>query len=1196
MKGRKIFIALLASLCAIFALCAVACSSQPLVLSDTALTLEAYDDYQLTLPNGEKDVVWTSSDQSVATVKDGLISCVGKIGEVTITAKADGKEGTCKVTVTDSELPARLLGGEIICYVNGLTQVNLPVRYNEKLYTAYTVKKITIADTSVATAVDGKIKGLKVGETTAEITVSWKGKNVSSRDEIKIVVKEEYTIQTDSSSYAIYDVNASSSVKKNTAKITPQIIVRGGVINGVEISASIIDGADYFTIDENFNVTAKSVNEEQTGKVKFSCTYENKTIETEVEIKIYPNFVQKQNNEFQSTLPTASYGLYDQEVGGRQGVYRYYTGQECAGTADWIKWGNHLELQTLKTLESKSQYDYVVNQCGYALVSFDVYYEGQYNSNDSIWEYRGVSVNAQYGPNDTDYLYYVGHVKNTPEKLVIVDGKQTNALVPKTWVTFYIDFRMLADGAQLDSYLANNRVGDVTYVDNIRYWYDDASICDVEKANVDLEKRELAFTDGNAKIVAPENEFMSYSSDYTEFVKTGENDYYTYTAKDEPDYGGKNLLSETLVRRVFPYNVFKGIVAKKDVKYISFEYMYLSGYPALAAFDRHTETMTHIPLHNTTVTDSKISIYDGQGNRITSIAKDTWVTIMLETHVNSGSSDTVYISTTTEGTSFNIRNVNYWTDDSGKYIVGYNDLFEASVNDLDYAFIGSSVSLSDLINAKYKGVVTKNYTVEDVAIVNTSIATYDQGKVNLLDSGVTQMSFKVKYSEENYSYEESFTLTIKSFGHNTLVLAEDKMQLNVKYESKKSQEINVSILVIGGEILTAKDNLTLQVIEGTDVVSVDGLTVTGLKKGVAKVKVFASLDSGSELAETIDVTVTDTNWSTFVENTTNTFVDGVFTLQNDDVWNDYLVLIDTDGKYGTNPDAPTNWDARQNMIKNENYYISFKVKVTSGTARIYVPILPDQQGYLGISETQMIVDPKFSTQITEIVRLYNAEGKRIADYNKLTANTEYTVVIKYETTSLGWSEVAIKGAKTVVELSDVTFYSSYTFNDEYMTWGLKSDSQNTYSNNKFTLANDIWNDYLTLVACDRMLGTNGLSTTDYAVRQYMIAKNYNYIEFTVKVESGTARIYVPLTGSGQGYVGISQTGIVVDPAHTDVTDYIKVYTMSGTELNTSSTLTSNTEYKVRIKYEHTNATGWAEVAIKGSATVVTVSQASFYAE
>ncbi len=1460
MKNKKLYAIILVALCVLCIFSFSACSKETLNLSVTTLELEAYDDYLITLPDGETGVTWSSSNESVAKVVDGKICCLGKKGEVVITAKQGKKEGKCTVKVVDSGLSPRLQGGDLVCYVNGLSTVDLEIRYNENYYTEYTVKSITVDDTTIAVGENGKLKGITEGQTTATVILEWKGISVKSREKVNITVKPEFTFVTDSEEYSVYSVNSVSTVKKNTTQIDAKLMVRGSEIENATITTTILNGEEYFSVDNDLVLTAKSVSEIKDCKLKLSAVYENKTIDKEITVKVYPNFDQREDNEFQSSLTNAIYQKYDGTVGGRDNVFIYQTGESCRGTGDWIKWGNHLELATLKTVDSKSQYDYVINTLGITLVSFDVYYQGYLNTETNQKEFRGVSVNAQYGPNNTDNLYYIGHVKNTPERLVVVDGVLTNKLVPETWTTFFIDLRLLDKGAQLDTYLVNNKVGDVSYVDNIRFWYDDQAIANLDKSNVDLDNRQINFVEGSSKITAPENEFMNYSPDYTTFEKT--DDGYLYTAKAGVDYGGTNLLSQTLARRVFPYNIFKGLVVKKNVKYLSFDYMFLSGYPFLSIYDQQSETTTNIGLHETTVTDYKVSIYDKQGNKIEKIVKDTWYTIIVETHINTGSNDTFYLTTTNVGTSFKIKNYNYWLDDSGKYEIGFNDLFTAQVKNLDYAFTNSEVDIKDLITARFKGKVNSDYTVEDVMIADTEIASFNNGVITLLSDGVTDISFVVKYSCGEYSYEKEFTAQIKSFGQNTLIIGEKEITLNKANEGLSSKNVIVSVLVINGEIASAEDKVKLSILEGSDVISVNGLTVTALKVGTAKIKAYAQLSDG-ELYEEITVKVIDSDWALFAKNSQNKYEDGKLTLSKN-VWNDYLILIATDGRYGTNPSVSSDWDARQALIANNVNYITFTVKVISGATRIYCPILPDGQTCITLSTTGFTVDriyadavnelielytldgeriaegeiltanteyrvvikyestskgwaevclkgdygevevsnvtyletndyhkdfenkfilsqteielnlsntglaskevevvsvmangkkyyeedvklsivegngivyieelsltalavgtakvkayvelgngEEFSTEINvnvidndwslfsgskntyengqltlssdvwndylilidtdgrkgtnptvkndwearqsliaknanyltftiklisgsvriycpvlpdgqtclvlstdkftidkyypsqcnELIELYTLTGERLTEYDKLTANTEYRVVMKYESASTGWAEICIKGGNGQVEVSNVTYLETNIYHEEYQTWGLKENSANTFENGVFTLSNDIWNDYLILRATDARYGTNSNVTADWEVRNNFISQNINYIEFTVKVSSGTARIYTPLpdvdTVTKLGYIGVSTTGLIIDPNNANVIDYISIYDMSGNKLDTTSTLTADTEYKVVIKYEHTLCKGWAEVCIKGQATTVAVSQAKFYTE
>ncbi len=113
----------------------------------------------------DKTVTWTTSDASVATVSNGVVTAK-KVGSATITAKAGDKEATCAITVvatpvtsvTLDRTSASLKAGETVT----LTATVKPDDATDKTVTWST------SDASVATVDNGVVTAVKIG--TATIT------------------------------------------------------------------------------------------------------------------------------------------------------------------------------------------------------------------------------------------------------------------------------------------------------------------------------------------------------------------------------------------------------------------------------------------------------------------------------------------------------------------------------------------------------------------------------------------------------------------------------------------------------------------------------------------------------------------------------------------------------------------------------------------------------------------------------------------------------------------------------------------------------------------------------------------------------------------------------------------------------------------------------------------------------------------
>ena len=119
-----------------------------------------------------RDVTWTSSDETVATVKDGVVTGV-KEGTATITVTADGgRTDTCEVTVTRAPVP-----------VSGVTldKKTLSIEEGEstKLTAAVepenadnTAVSWSTSDEAVATVENGVVTGVKEGKATITVTTA----------------------------------------------------------------------------------------------------------------------------------------------------------------------------------------------------------------------------------------------------------------------------------------------------------------------------------------------------------------------------------------------------------------------------------------------------------------------------------------------------------------------------------------------------------------------------------------------------------------------------------------------------------------------------------------------------------------------------------------------------------------------------------------------------------------------------------------------------------------------------------------------------------------------------------------------------------------------------------------------------------------------------------------------------------------
>ena len=173
---------------------------QSVTMSPASLKMtKAGETAQLTavvLPEGAGEVVWSSSDEAVATVSpEGMVTAVGE-GTATITATAGGKKATCEVTIA-WEVESVTVSPDILKMTKAgetaqLTAVVLPEGAGEVVWSSSDEAVATVSPEGMVTA---------VGEGTATITATAGDKSAVCEVTVKvshiIIEGDKATVQLD---------------------------------------------------------------------------------------------------------------------------------------------------------------------------------------------------------------------------------------------------------------------------------------------------------------------------------------------------------------------------------------------------------------------------------------------------------------------------------------------------------------------------------------------------------------------------------------------------------------------------------------------------------------------------------------------------------------------------------------------------------------------------------------------------------------------------------------------------------------------------------------------------------------------------------------------------------------------------------------------------------------------------------------
>ncbi len=263
-----LMIAMICAMCFAFALTACNGSSKDkasLTLDKETLTIEEWATGEIiaTLENSDSAIIWSSSDETVATVDDGTVYGL-KAGTATITATADDLSKSCEVTVTASSATLSLTveadglsDGRIALLDTDTKALSAKVKIGDKELSNATVTW-TVADPTVASVTaDGysaTLAGLKQGNTDVTVAAEINGKSAETTIRVAVTTKgvvftvADYTETDDGYSTTINAIELEAGDGTTETQPTVTATYRNNPLE-VTLSWAIESGDDVVTVD-----------------------------------------------------------------------------------------------------------------------------------------------------------------------------------------------------------------------------------------------------------------------------------------------------------------------------------------------------------------------------------------------------------------------------------------------------------------------------------------------------------------------------------------------------------------------------------------------------------------------------------------------------------------------------------------------------------------------------------------------------------------------------------------------------------------------------------------------------------------------------------------------------------------------------------------------------------------------------------
>lgn len=421
--------------------------------------LDLFEDKKLTLPESVSGVaVWASADETIVTVKDGVVSAMGqKEGLAEVSATVGDISVIYPIRVTDTGDRPFLTVDAFSVYKGKTADIkeHLTLTYKETDVTEGVTYTYNPVGNQVTVAEDGTVSGVAAGMTKIQVRATYRGFTTAAKA-VSVTVEESDIVKPvkDKVSLSILE----GDVDPTSYEIEAEVFVNAEKVEGATIVASIEEGEEFVGLD-GLTVTAKAI-----GKAVILLTYNNgeTTVTGRIEITVHDDTVEYNAGALMS--PNAGSTFNKVFEGEFEGCYAYTLGTEGN------YWDNAVVSSTLESIPNNGyktfSYDiYLVDSA--ALV---VYIPSAFQSNSGaycMYDFSttgnkfGASLMGKY-TGDDDLLHVYG-----ADGQRLADGTE---LVTGQWYTVVYDLSTYTDGWSMMGFSINATAnGQKAYLRNFAY-------------------------------------------------------------------------------------------------------------------------------------------------------------------------------------------------------------------------------------------------------------------------------------------------------------------------------------------------------------------------------------------------------------------------------------------------------------------------------------------------------------------------------------------------------------------------------------------------------------------------------------------------------------------------------------------------------------------------------------------------------